>query len=68
MVCSKSVSVSTAGLHKDSKDIWREEEVAEGPQYEEHHDSRPQPEWVHLSVLGFAVLSLSLIYQCSGMK
>lgn len=44
MVCSKSVSVSTAGLHKDSKDIWREEEVAEGPQYEEHHDSRPQPE------------------------
>lgn len=36
-VRSKSLSVS-------SKDIWSEEEVAEGPQYEEHHDSRAQPE------------------------
>lgn len=44
MVRSKSVSVSSGCLHKDSKDIWSEEEVAEGPQYEEHHDSRAQPE------------------------
>lgn len=36
--------VSTGCSHKDSKDIWSEEELAEGPQYEEQQDSRPQPE------------------------
>lgn len=44
MVRSKSRSVPRGCLLKDSKDIWSEEEVAEGPQYEEHHDSRAQPE------------------------
>ncbi|XP_003976563.1 dynein axonemal assembly factor 6 isoform X2 [Takifugu rubripes] len=42
---AQTKDVSSACLHKDSKDIWSEEEVAEGPQYEEHHDSRAQPEY-----------------------
>ncbi|CAF90972.1 unnamed protein product, partial [Tetraodon nigroviridis] len=37
--------VSTGCSHKDSKDIWGEEEVAEGPQYDEQQDARPQPEY-----------------------
>lgn len=36
--------VSTAYVKKNSKDIWSEEEVAEGCQYEDDNDPRPQPE------------------------
>ncbi|KAI4793055.1 hypothetical protein KUCAC02_032957 [Chaenocephalus aceratus] len=37
--------VSTAYVKKNSKDIWSEEEVAEGCQYEDDNDPRPQPEY-----------------------
>lgn len=35
---------STAYVKKSSKDIWSEEEVAEGSQYDDLSDPRPQPE------------------------
>jgi len=31
---------------KDSKDIWDEEEVQEGAEFESMYDPRPQPEYV----------------------
>ncbi|KAI4809553.1 hypothetical protein KUCAC02_018428 [Chaenocephalus aceratus] len=34
-----------AYVKKNSKDIWSEEEVAEGCQYEDDNDPRPQPEY-----------------------
>ncbi|XP_006792445.1 protein PIH1D3 isoform X1 [Neolamprologus brichardi] len=37
--------VSTANTKKNSKDIWCEEEVAEGSQYDDLTDPRPQPEY-----------------------
>ncbi|XP_076600727.1 dynein axonemal assembly factor 6 isoform X2 [Chaetodon auriga] len=37
--------VSTAYVKKNSKDIWSEEEVAEGSQYDDFADPRPQPEY-----------------------
>nr|XP_046263397.1 protein PIH1D3 isoform X2 [Scatophagus argus] len=37
--------VSTANVKKDSKDIWNEEEVPEGSQYDDLADPRPQPEY-----------------------
>ncbi|XP_029929707.1 dynein axonemal assembly factor 6 [Myripristis murdjan] len=36
---------STAYVMKSSKDIWSEEEVAEGAQYDDLADPRPQPEY-----------------------
>ncbi|CAL8366258.1 unnamed protein product [Boreogadus saida] len=36
---------SSAYIKKDSKDIWSEEEVAEGSHYEDLADPRPQPEY-----------------------
>ncbi|XP_028282912.1 dynein axonemal assembly factor 6 [Parambassis ranga] len=41
----KDKEVSTAYMKKNSKDIWSEEEVAEGAQYEDLADPRPQPEY-----------------------
>ncbi|XP_041659715.1 protein PIH1D3 [Cheilinus undulatus] len=41
----KEKEVTTAYMKKDSKDIWSEEEVAEGSQYEDLADPRPQPEY-----------------------
>ncbi|KAM9791516.1 dynein axonemal assembly factor 6 isoform 1-T1 [Syngnathus typhle] len=35
----------SAYLKKNSKDVWSEEEVAEGPQYEDITDPRPQPQY-----------------------
>ena len=35
---------SSAYIKKDSKDIWSEEEVAEGSHYDDLADPRPQPE------------------------
>ncbi|CAL1579034.1 unnamed protein product [Knipowitschia caucasica] len=35
----------SAGSGCDSKDIWSQEEVAEGPQFEDLSDPRPQPEY-----------------------
>ena len=35
---------SAANVKKNSKDIWSEEEVAEGSQYDDLADLRPQPE------------------------
>ncbi|XP_029381381.1 dynein axonemal assembly factor 6 [Echeneis naucrates] len=37
--------VSSAYVKKNSKDIWSEEEVAEGSQYDDLADPRPQPEY-----------------------
>ncbi|XP_054452691.1 protein PIH1D3 [Anoplopoma fimbria] len=37
--------VSSAYEKKNSKDIWSEEEVAEGSQYDDLADPRPQPEY-----------------------
>ncbi|XP_071394142.1 dynein axonemal assembly factor 6 [Centroberyx affinis] len=42
---SKDKEVSTAYMKKNSKDIWSEEEVAEGSQYDDLSDPRPQPEY-----------------------
>lgn len=36
---------STANVKENSKDIWSEDEVAEGSQYEDLADPRPQPEY-----------------------
>lgn len=36
--------VPSAYVKKTSKDIWNEEEVAEGSQYDDLSDARPQPE------------------------
>ncbi|XP_016526960.1 protein PIH1D3-like isoform X2 [Poecilia formosa] len=41
----KEKEVSTAYTKKISKDIWSEEEVAEGSQYDDLADPRPQPEY-----------------------
>ncbi|XP_070775747.1 dynein axonemal assembly factor 6 [Enoplosus armatus] len=41
----KDKEVSTAYVKKSSKDIWSEEEVAEGSQYDDLADPRPQPEY-----------------------
>uniref|UniRef100_A0A3Q1FE59 Dynein axonemal assembly factor 6 n=1 Tax=Acanthochromis polyacanthus TaxID=80966 RepID=A0A3Q1FE59_9TELE len=41
----KYKEVSTAYMKKKSKDIWSEEEVAEGSQYDDLTDPRPQPEY-----------------------
>lgn len=43
-VCISVYLVSTAYLKKNNKDIWSEEEVAEGSQYDDLADPRPQPE------------------------
>ncbi|XP_040000090.1 protein PIH1D3 [Xiphias gladius] len=37
--------VATAYVRKNGKDIWSEEEVAEGSQYDDVADQRPQPEY-----------------------
>ncbi|GAA6227877.1 protein PIH1D3 [Lates japonicus] len=42
---TKDKEVSTAYVKKNSKDIWSEEEVAEGSQYDDLTDPRPQPEY-----------------------
>ncbi|KAM4605726.1 dynein axonemal assembly factor 6 [Polymixia lowei] len=42
---SKDKEVSTAYVKKNSKDIWCEEEVAEGCQFDDLADPRPQPEY-----------------------
>ncbi|TDH05616.1 hypothetical protein EPR50_G00124310 [Perca flavescens] len=41
----KDKEVSAGHVKKNSKDIWREEEVAEGSQYDDLADPRPQPEY-----------------------
>ncbi|XP_023280284.1 protein PIH1D3-like [Seriola lalandi dorsalis] len=41
----KDKEESTAYVKKNSKDIWSEEEVAEGSQYDDLADPRPQPEY-----------------------
>ncbi|XP_060901375.1 protein PIH1D3 [Labrus mixtus] len=41
----KDKEVSTTYMKKDSKDIWSPEEVAEGSQYDDLSDPRPQPEY-----------------------
>ncbi|XP_039457815.1 protein PIH1D3 isoform X2 [Oreochromis aureus] len=41
----KEKQVSTAYTKKNSKDIWCEEEVAVGSQYDDLTDPRPQPEY-----------------------
>ncbi|XP_005796625.2 protein PIH1D3 isoform X3 [Xiphophorus maculatus] len=41
----KEKEVSTAYTKRTSKDIWSEEEVAEGSQYDDLADPRPQPEY-----------------------
>ncbi|KAG8013823.1 Protein PIH1D3 [Nibea albiflora] len=41
----KDKEVTTAYVKKNSKDIWSEEEVAEGSQYDDLADQRPQPEY-----------------------
>lgn len=43
-VCVSVCLVTTAYVKKNSKDIWSEEEVAEGSQYDDLADQRPQPE------------------------
>ncbi|XP_077579872.1 dynein axonemal assembly factor 6 [Stigmatopora nigra] len=37
--------LSSVYTKKDSKDVWCEEEVAEGPQYDDFIDPRPKPEY-----------------------
>nr|XP_033505867.1 protein PIH1D3 [Epinephelus lanceolatus] len=41
----KDKEESAAYVRKTSKDIWSEEEVAEGSQYDDLDDPRPQPEY-----------------------
>ncbi|KAM4551210.1 dynein axonemal assembly factor 6 [Odontesthes bonariensis] len=41
----KDKEVSTAYMKKNSKHIWSEEEVAQGAQYDDLADPRPQPEY-----------------------
>ncbi|XP_008297844.1 dynein axonemal assembly factor 6 [Stegastes partitus] len=41
----KENEVSSAYMKKNSKDIWSEDEVSEGSQYDDVIDSRPQPEY-----------------------
>ncbi|KAM6918559.1 dynein axonemal assembly factor 6 [Xenentodon cancila] len=41
----KEKDVSSAYTKKNSKDIWSEEEVAEGSHYDDVADPRPQPEY-----------------------
>ncbi|XP_075875812.1 dynein axonemal assembly factor 6 isoform X2 [Nelusetta ayraudi] len=41
----KEKEVSNAYLKKNSKDIWSEEEVTEGSQYDDLSDPRPLPEY-----------------------
>ncbi|XP_035526499.1 protein PIH1D3 [Morone saxatilis] len=41
----KDKEVSAAYVKKNNKDIWSEEEVAEGSQYDDLADLRPQPEY-----------------------
>uniref|UniRef100_A0A8D3AAI8 Dynein axonemal assembly factor 6 n=1 Tax=Scophthalmus maximus TaxID=52904 RepID=A0A8D3AAI8_SCOMX len=41
----KDKEVTTAYMKKSSKDIWSEEEVAEGSHYDDLADPRPQPEY-----------------------
>lgn len=41
----KDKEESTAYSKKSSKDIWSEEEVADGSQYDDLSDPRPQPEY-----------------------
>ncbi|XP_072219624.1 dynein axonemal assembly factor 6 [Leuresthes tenuis] len=41
----KDKQVSSAYTKKNSKDIWSEEEVAQGSQYDDLADLRPQPEY-----------------------
>ncbi|XP_041805111.1 protein PIH1D3 [Chelmon rostratus] len=41
----KDKEASTAYVKKNSKDIWSEEEVADGSQYDDLADPRPQPEY-----------------------
>ncbi|XP_076004819.1 dynein axonemal assembly factor 6 [Genypterus blacodes] len=41
----KDKEVSSAYVKNNSKEIWSEEEVAEGSQYEDLTDPRPQPEY-----------------------
>lgn len=43
-MCPYQLLVSNAYLKKNSKDIWSEEEVADGFQYDDLSDPRPQPE------------------------
>ena len=38
------MTVSSAYIKKNSKDIWSEEEVNEGSHYDDLADPRPQPE------------------------
>uniref|UniRef100_A0A671UQT8 Dynein axonemal assembly factor 6 n=1 Tax=Sparus aurata TaxID=8175 RepID=A0A671UQT8_SPAAU len=42
---SKVRCLPSAYVKKTSKDIWSEEEVAEGSQYDDLSDARPQPEY-----------------------
>ncbi|XP_056149404.1 protein PIH1D3 [Lampris incognitus] len=42
---NKDKEVSTAYMKENSKNIWSEEEVAEGSQYDDLADPRPQPEY-----------------------
>ncbi|XP_074508281.1 dynein axonemal assembly factor 6 [Sebastes fasciatus] len=41
----KDKEVSSAYVKNNSKDIWSEEEVSEGSQYDDLADPRPQPEY-----------------------
>ncbi|XP_077414415.1 dynein axonemal assembly factor 6 isoform X1 [Vanacampus margaritifer] len=41
----KEKEESSAYTKVNSKDVWNEEEVAEGPQYDDVTDPRPQPEY-----------------------
>ena len=43
-ICFSNMTVSSAYIKKNSKDIWSEEEVTEGPHYDDLADPRPQPE------------------------
>lgn len=43
-MCVHCCLVSSAYVKNDGKDIWAEEEVAEGSHYEDLTDPRPQPE------------------------
>lgn len=45
-MCPYQLLVSNTYLKKNSKDIWSEEEVADGFQYDDLSDPRPQPEQV----------------------
>ncbi|XP_019968303.1 dynein axonemal assembly factor 6 [Paralichthys olivaceus] len=41
----KDTEVTTASVKRNSKDIWSEEEVADGSQFDDLTDLRPQPEY-----------------------